>query len=501
MAERPSPYVKRGAGDIIRADDWNEMQIQGREALAAHNHAAGQGAPVPREGIQDRAINETKVDPASRLTLQSLSVNAELRALSIEAGTSLKAASLEIGGTSRTQNLDVRGELKVNARVLLADIDSILNSLKSQVNRTGDNLSGSFSITGNLGLRLDKPPTAVLQLGSVSVMDIGPPGAPWTNLGWNAYFDSNGNWQRVATNRPGVNLHLSAESGAGQECRLLRMEADGSNVRNIATFGSTISFLAESNLGLGTTAPRARLDVRGAIHAGGSDIYFTETTHRHTGFGNTLGYAAIENDGGDYGALMILGRQTNSGLGRVVKMWDNVFIAGNLGTHGYSPTPHTPGWGGGIHTFDIEAEATIWARNGMQTGNRDLAENFNTREILEAGDVVSMDPESDGMIRCRQARDPMVLGVVSTLPGMLLGADPARRIPLPGEYPVALSGRVPCKASAENGPIRKGDLLTPASIPGHAMRAGDAQPGTIIGKALTDLDGTTGLIDIFVFIH
>jgi hypothetical protein len=499
MAERPSPYVKRGAGDIIRADDWNEMQIQGREALAAHNHAAGQGASIPREGITDRAINETKVDPASRLTLQSLSVSAELRALSIEAGTSLKAASLEIGGPGRAQSLEVKGELKVNARSVLAEIDGILNSLKSQVNRNGDILRGSFSITEKLGLGLDRPATARLQLGALCAIDTGPDNAAWLNLGWNAYYD--GAWRRIDNGRASVNLHMSAEDGAGQEYRFQRCEPNGSNLRNIATLGTRTSFIAESNFGIGTTTPQARLDVRGAIHAGGSDIYFTETTHRHTGFGNTQGYAAIENDGGDYGALMILGRQTNSSLGRVVKMWDNVFIAGNLGTHGYSPTPHTPGWGGGIHTFDIEAEATIWARNGMQTGNRDLAENFNTREILEAGDVVSMDPDSDGMIRCRQARDPMVLGVVSTLPGMLLGADPARRIPLPGEYPVALSGRVPCKASTENGPIRKGDLLTPASIPGHAMRAGDAQAGTIIGKALTDLDSATGLIDIFVFIH
>ncbi|WP_374490276.1 hypothetical protein [Zoogloea sp.] len=499
MAERPSPYVKRGAGDIIRADDWNEMQIQGREALAAHNHSAGQGAPIPREGIQDKAINEAKLDPASTPTFQALNVSAALRTQSIEASAGLKGASLEIGGNSRTQNLEVRGELKVNARVVLAEIDSILNSLKSQVNRNGDILRANFSITEKLGLGLDRPATARLQLGDLCVIDMGPSNAPWLNLGWNSYYD--GAWRRVDNNRASVNLHMSGEDGAGQEYRFQRGEPNGNNLRNIAVLGTSTSFIAESNFGLGTNAPRARLDVRGAIHAGGSDIYFTETTHRHTGFGNTLGYAAIENDGGDYNALMILGRQTNSNLGRVVKMWDNVFIAGNLGTHGYSPTPHTPGWGGGIHTYDIEAEATIWSRNGMQTGNRDLAENFNTQEILEAGDVVSMDPASDGMIRCRHARDPMVLGVVSTLPGMLLGADPARRIPLPGEYPVALSGRVPCKASAENGPIRKGDLLTPASIPGHAMRAGDAQPGTIIGKALTDLDGTTGLIDIFVFIH
>ena len=70
-----------------------------------------------------------------------------------------------------------------------------------------------------------------------------------------------------------------------------------------------------------------------------------------------------------------------------------------------------------------------------------------------------------------------------------------------GEVPVALSGRVPCRVSGENGPIRRGDLLTPASRPGHAMRAGDAPPGTLIGKALADFDGDAGTIDVFVFVR
>ena len=36
---------------------------------------------------------------------------------------------------------------------------------------------------------------------------------------------------------------------------------------------------------------------------------------------------------------------------------------------------------------------------------------------------------------------------------------------------LALMGRVPVKATAENGLIRPGDLLTVSSKPGYAMRA------------------------------
>lgn len=465
MADRPDPYVKRSAGDIIRADDWNEAQVQAREDLARHDHAGGHGAQIPREGIREKAIDGSRIDPAASVTVQAL---------------------------------DVRGELKVNARVLLAEIDGILAGLNTKVSRSGDTVRGSLAITERLAVGNDKPGACRLQLGELTALDAGAKGNAWSNLGWNTYFD--GAWKRLDPARAGVNLHMSAD-GAGQEFRFLRIEADGSKAHNVVTLGSKICAFNDASVGIGTDAPAGRLDVRGAIHAGGSDLYFTETTHNHTGFGNTAGYAAIENDGGTYKALMILGRSTGAPLGRVVKMWDNVFIDGNLGTHGFSPIPRTPGWGGGIHTFDIEAEGTIWSRHGVQTGNRDLAENFEALEALEAGDVVSLAADGAGIQRSRQVRDPLVLGVVSTQPGMLLGADPARHEPVPGEYPVALAGRVPCKVSGENGPIRRGDLLTSATPPGHAMRADANAAGTTIGKALEDFDGHTGIIDVFVFLR
>lgn len=82
------------------------------------------------------------------------------------------------------------------------------------------------------------------------------------------------------------------------------------------------------NVGIGTSDPEGKLDVRGDIRAGNSDIYFTKTDHKHTGIGNTAGYAAIEN-AADYDALMILGRAGTS-KGRYVKLWDYLQVNGGL---------------------------------------------------------------------------------------------------------------------------------------------------------------------------
>jgi len=198
------------------------------------------------------------------------------------------------------------------------------------------------------------------------------------------------------------------------------------------------------------------------------------------------------------------------GATRVSKAWGgtgDLLVEGRLGTMGQPATPRTPGLAGGIHTWDLEVEGSAWCRNGWASGPRDMAERFNMSpgSIVEAGDVVSFDPECDQVTLSFKASDPLVCGAVSTKPGVVLNVDPDATEDRK-QVPVALCGRVPCKAVDENGPIRRGDLLTSSSTPGHAMKApavwvdGRAvyQAGTIIGKALTGLDRRSGLIELFV---
>jgi hypothetical protein len=70
----------------------------------------------------------------------------------------------------------------------------------------------------------------------------------------------------------------------------------------------------------------------------------------------------------------------------------------------------------------------------------------------------------------------------------------------PGEQrvPVAMVGRVYCKADAGRGPISAGDLLTTSDTPGHAMRVADpaADAGAILGKALAPLETGRALIPV-----
>jgi hypothetical protein len=127
----------------------------------------------------------------------------------------------------------------------------------------------------------------------------------------------------------------------------------------------------------------------------------------------------------------------------------------------------------------------------------DLAEVYSTNDSsVNMGDVVSLDPSlQSGVMKSSKAYDSQVLGVISTAPALTIGGD----VTVEGvrDVPVALSGRVPVKVSAENGPIQAGDALTSSSTPGVAMKATKA--GSVIGMAMSDFSGTgVGLVTMFV---
>ena len=65
---------------------------------------------------------------------------------------------------------------------------------------------------------------------------------------------------------------------------------------------------------------------------------------------------------------------------------------------------------------------------------------------------------------------------------------------------MAMVGVVPTKVSAENGPIKRGDLLVTSSASGYAMKGTDRSRmlGAVIGKALGHLDSGTGKIEVVV---
>lgn len=65
--------------------------------------------------------------------------------------------------------------------------------------------------------------------------------------------------------------------------------------------------------------------------------------------------------------------------------------------------------------------------------------------------------------------------------------------------PFVSSGVTYVKYNSENGQIKKGDLITSSSTPGEGMKA--TQSGMVIGIALEDANGTTGLVKVRILLQ
>lgn len=118
MADRPDPYVRKDPNDIIRSGDWNDLQVQTREEIRRHTHT----------GKEDgRLIPGAAIDPAAEVSVRTLSTSG---------------------------NIAVGGDLKVNGKALLGDIADLLATVKGlqddKLSRTGGRVSGTLQLDKDL---------------------------------------------------------------------------------------------------------------------------------------------------------------------------------------------------------------------------------------------------------------------------------------------------------------------------------------------------------------
>ena len=119
----------------------------------------------------------------------------------------------------------------------------------------------------------------------------------------------------------------------------------------------------------------------------------------------------------------------------------------------------------------------------------DLAEMYSADAEYAPGTVLDFGGNQEVTLSTAAASN-RVAGVVSTNPAHLMNSV------LTSEYPVAvaLTGRVPTSVT---GTVRKGDMMV-SSGNGFAQASATPAMGTVIGKALQNFDGLSGVIEIVV---
>jgi len=239
------------------------------------------------------------------------------------------------------------------------------------------------------------------------------------------------------------------------------------------TAGSGLAYLGQTDMGI-------------RAHGNGGGGYFEDL--------NSSGEAWLaENDYGIHAVGTTAGGWFQSGSAGNGVAWVG------YGTYGIRATGSDAG--GWFDSVKVDGRTTTGILE--ITGGSDVAEPFPVREgeeVPEGAVLIIDDTATGGLKLSRAPYDPRVAGVASGAGGIRPGITLSHDEPADDEVRVALTGRVYCLATAENGPIRPGDLLTTSSLPGHAMRATDRDlsQGSTLGKAMSSLEKGEDLVLVLV---
>ena len=176
-------------------------------------------------------------------------------------------------------------------------------------------------------------------------------------------------------------------------------------------------------------------------------------------------------------------------------------FADNQGNFSVEGNLALKGSGTSITFADGTIQSTAW--NGSLVGG-DYAESVDVtgdRSRFEPGDILVVDPDHSGrFVKSSEPYSTLVAGIYSTKPGVLGRRQITDPKTSTTEVPMAMVGIVPTKVSAENGGIKRGDLLVTSSTQGYVMKGTDHNQmlGAVVGKALGTLDAGTGVIEVLV---
>lgn len=156
-----------------------------------------------------------------------------------------------------------------------------------------------------------------------------------------------------------------------------------------------------------------------------------------------------------------------------------------------------------VNVARIDKTGKGFFNGGTQTGGADIAEAFEvegSKLNYEPGDVLIISQKSNRTVELSsKPYSRLVAGVYATKPGVLLTEKDINSGDL-DHVPMGVIGVLPTKVTTENGNIKRGDLLVTSSIPGYAMKGTNRELmfGSVIGKALENFDGSTGVIKVLV---
>jgi hypothetical protein len=228
----------------------------------------------------------------------------------------------------------------------------------------------------------------------------------------------------------------------------------------------------------------------GNLYTGNASIStLTAGTFSVTNF--TVAGPITLNSGGNASAIINGGANGVGNIGSSIAQFNTLFastaqISGNV-TLGNIVNANGTGIGNiGTSTVGFN---TVFAK-ATSAQYADLAEYYSSQDVYPPGTVLDFGGPAEVTMSMTDM-SVRVAGIVSTNPAFLMNSvwDGGGKV-----VAVALTGRVPCLVK---GNITSGDMMVSAGN-GFARAESSPKMGSVIGKALADFTGDTGVIEVVV---
>ena len=385
------------------------------------------------------------------------------------------------------------GEAVLSDVVLLVQVDS-LQTPTVQIDGNGNIFAGGDGSDGDLILRDGRGVDRVRLDANSANLYMGGGGADGDIVLYPAHMGIDSSYQIASIHLDAGNSRITVGGGgnldasrdgeiyldSGTSHRIV-MDSAGAGIKVGGNGADGDIALFPAGGGQSGTSATIHLDGEGAdAHLGGNGKGGDLLLYKSTGDNKTVADSTIR----------LLGQSAN-------------MLLGGPGTGGdvYVFPASAPGKAEGDASIRLKGDTGDIIYTGQLIGpGADCAEDFEIEDAAAAEPGTVMVIGADSRLHVAQRPyDRCVAGVIAGAgnirPGIILGRGQGRD---PQRLPVALMGRVVCKAVADDAPIAVGDLLTTSATPGHAMKARDSARafGAIIGKALEPLPTGRGLITV-----